>query len=326
MATRIRDVAERAGVSVTTASHVLRGYTGSKIKQETWDRVMVIARELDYRPNAIARSLKIQRTNMIGLYTGYGYHSLHDPFLAEVYTGIQRACADLRYDFMVHGDIEGSTPNEIRMKLSDGKASGLVVHAKPGDAVVAELARGTLPAVAIADRQPLLPSVIAADAEGMALLVDYLWERGHRHIAYLSSHVALASIEARSQTVVKLLRERGGRCTVMKFPKDPEADVWNAMLKDPDRPTALCCWNDYYAYRAIRTCLEAGIRVPEDFAIVGFDGLLDTLLPARNLVTIAVPWQDMAAEAVHMIVRQLDGIAPPPVTTFPVTLVPGDTA
>src|SRR5579862_8080804 len=178
MPARLRDVADAAGVSITTAAHVLRGYTKSRIKQETCDRVIAIAAELGYRPNAIARSLKTQLVKAIGMYTGYGYHSLRDPFLAEVYTGIQLACAELRYDFVVHGDIEGKQPNEIKLRLGDGKVSGIVVHAPPSDPVVATLAEGDLPGVAIADRQSTMPSVVADDVQGMNLLVDYLWQRG----------------------------------------------------------------------------------------------------------------------------------------------------
>ncbi|MEO7717373.1 MAG: LacI family DNA-binding transcriptional regulator [Capsulimonas sp.] len=326
MATRLIDIAEKAGVSLTTASHVMRGYTKSKIKRETWDHVLKVADELGYRPNAIARSLKIQRINTIGLYTGYGYHSLRDPFLAEVYTGIQRVCSDLHYDFLVHVDIEGKEPNEIRLRLNDGKVAGLVVYAQSGDAVVAELARTRMPAVAIADRQELLPSLIADDADGMRQLADYLWSRGHRDIAYLTSHVKLASVEARSETIARLIAERGGRCTVLPFPQMNPGEFLAQWRVSEDRPTALCCWNDYYAYQMVRAGLDLGLRIPDDLAIVGFDGLLDTLLPARNLVTIRVPWEDMAAEAAKMLLRLLDGETLPSITTFPVTLVAGDTA
>ena len=304
----------------------MRGYTKSKIKRETWDHVLKVADELGYRPNAIARSLKIQQTNTIGLYTGYGYHSLRDPFLAEIYTGIQRVCSDLHYDFLVHVDIEGKAPSEIRLRLNDGKVAGLVVHAQSGDPVVAELARIRMPAVAIADRQSMLPSVTADDADGMSRLADYLWSRGHRHVAYLTSHLELASIEARSQTITRLMAERGGRCTVLPFPRLQPAEFLTRLLASSGHPTALCCWNDYYAYQMVRAAMDIGARLPEDIAVVGFDGLLDTLLPARALVTVRVPWEDMAVEASKMLLRLLDGETLPPVTTFPITLVEGDTA
>jgi LacI family transcriptional regulator len=326
MPARLRDVADAAGVSISTAAHVLRGYTKSRIKQETCDHVIAVAAELGYRPNAIARSLKTQQVKAIGLYTGYGYQSLRDPFLAEVYTGIRLACRELHYDFVVHGDIGGKTANEIRLKLSDGKVGGIVVHAPTDDPVVASLVDGDLPAVAIADRQPSFPSLVADDVHGIQLLVDMLWERGHRKILYGTSHVPLAAIAARSQTFVRLVSEHGGEPIVRPIPSHATERLVDEVLAMPNPPTAICCWNDYYAYALIARCLTSGVRIPEDIAIVGFDGLLDTRLPARRLVTVAVPWEHMASEAVRMLVRQIGGEELPELTVFPVSLVEGDTA
>jgi len=288
--------------------------------------VIAVAAELGYRPNAIARSLRTQQVKAMGLYSGYGYHSLRDPFLAEVYTGIRLACRDLHYDFVVHGDIEGKTANEIKLKLSDGKVGGLVLHAPPGDPVVASLDGGDLPAVAIADRQLSFPSLVADDNQGVRLLVDFLWERGHRKIVYGTSHVRLASIEARSETFVRLVSERGGEPIVRPIQSHEAEKLVDEVLAMPDPPTAICCWNDYYAYLLIARCLKSGVRIPDDLAIVGFDGLLDTRLPARRLVTVAVPWEHMASEAVRMLVRQIGGEELPGLTIFPVSLVEGDTA
>src|SRR5580704_13159774 len=156
MAVRLRDIAEKAGVSITTASNVLNGYTKSGIKEETRERVRRIARDLGYRPNAIARSLKTQRTNTIGFYTGYGFRDARDPFMGEIYTGIQHGCDELGLDFLIHGNINEKDPDQIGMTLNDGRVDGLVVHAPSGDPVVSYLAEGALPAVAIADPHPAI--------------------------------------------------------------------------------------------------------------------------------------------------------------------------
>src|SRR5580698_11252972 len=99
MTVKLRDVALKAGVSVSTVSNVLNGYTKSGIRQETFEKVRRIAKEMGYRPNALARSLKVQRTNTIGFYTGYGYHDARDRFRAEIYTGILAACDKYNFDF-----------------------------------------------------------------------------------------------------------------------------------------------------------------------------------------------------------------------------------
>lgn len=326
MAIRLRDIAEKAGVSVTTVSHVLNGYTKSGIKQETSDRVKQIAKELGYRPNAIARSLKIQRTHAVGFYTGYDFRDARDPFMGEIYTGIQHACDELGLDFLIHGSVSGRDPNEIKMKLSDGKIDGVVVHAPPEDEVVRSLVEDGLPAIAIADRQPTMPSIVADDVQGMHLLIDYLWSRGHRRIAYLTSHVDLASINARCDTFRADMASRGGDATVESFPWGELDNYFEAWRGNPNRPTAVCCWNDNSAYHMLKACKLHGIDVPGDLAVVGFDGLLETRFPARELVTAGVPWETIASEAVKQVLRRFHGEEVPPLTLFPVTLIPGDTA
>src|SRR6185437_12573492 len=98
MQVKLKDIAKKAGVSVSTASNALNGYTKSRIAQETLEKVNRIATEMGYRPNAIARSLKFQRTDTIAFYTGYGYCDVRDRFLGEVVTGIQHACDELAVD------------------------------------------------------------------------------------------------------------------------------------------------------------------------------------------------------------------------------------
>jgi DNA-binding LacI/PurR family transcriptional regulator len=326
MPARLRDVAEKAGVSITTAAQVLREYPKSRVKQETRDKVNRIAVEIGYQPNAIARSLKTQQVKAIAIYNGHGDNSPRDPFLAEVFTGIMVACKELRYDLVVHGDLGGRTPNEIKLTLSDGKIGGLIVYAPPGDPVVACLGDGKLPAVAIADVQPNLPSLTADDVQGITMLVEYLWERGHRNMAYLMSHVPLASIVARSQTFETLVKARGGIPVILPFKGWNLDELLKDVLATPSKPTAIFCWNDWYGYAFIKACLNKGVRVPDDLAVVGFDGLLEWRLPEQRLVTIAVPWERIASDAVRILVKQIEGLAAPRLTVFPVNLVHGDTA
>jgi LacI family transcriptional regulator len=315
-----------AGVSITTASHVLNGYTRSGIKEETSERVRRIARDLGYRPNAIARSLKVQRTNTVGFYTGYGFRDARDPFMGEIYTGIQHGCDEFKLDFLIHGDINGRDPDEIRMKLSDGKVDGLIVHAPIGDPVIAHLASATLPTVAIADPHPALPSIVADDIAGMALLVDYLWSKGHRHVVYLTSEIKITSINLRANAFRVLMDERGGRWGVEPFPWTDPHGYLEGLKHRSERPTAVCCWNDSSAYFLLRACLEIGTRIPDELAVVGFDGLLEMRLPARKLVTVQVPWEKMAHEAVRRLVDQSNGIPVPQLVKFPVSVLDGDTA
>src|SRR3569833_3028951 len=161
MPVKLRDIAEAAGVSVATVSQALNGYTKTGLRRETCDRVRRLAKEMGYTPNAIARSLKMQKTHAVGFYTGYGYCDARDPFLGEVFTGIRRGCDDLKLDFLIHGDMgDNRDPEQIRIQLSNGRVDGIILHTQPSDPVARCLAEGVLPAVAFADRQEDLPSVV----------------------------------------------------------------------------------------------------------------------------------------------------------------------
>jgi LacI family transcriptional regulator len=323
---KLKDVADMAGVSVSTVSNVLNGYTKSGIKQETVHRVTKIANEMGYRPNAIARSLRFQKADSIGFYTGYNFSDPRNRFMSEIYAGMKRGCDQFKFDMLLPCSTQGKAASEIYSKLSNGKIDGLIVHATPEDPLVSLLANGRLPAVAVADRQALIPSVVGDDAQGMEMLVNYLWERGHRNIAFLTTQRPLTAVEARSTKFQQILTDLGGKSLVFPIPWADMDEFLKSFVAEPNHPTALCVYNDDGAYRALKSCLENGIRVPDDLAIVGFDGLLEKRLPARNLVTTAVPWEQIGYEAVSLLIQQMEGHKVQPLTTFPVELIAGDTA
>ena len=326
MQVKLKDIAQKAGVSVSTASNALNGYTKSRIARETLERVNRIADEMGYRPNAIARSLKFQRTDTIAFYTGYGFCDVRDLFLGEVVTGVQHACDQLGIDLLLFGNLSKFPVPEVHRKLTSGKIDGVIIHAAPDDPVPALLADGSLPAIAIADAQPRLPSIVGDDVQGMELLVDYLWKQGHRRIAFSHPGQSFASVDVRRRAFDDAMAARGGVASTMQLPWDGTAEYLQQFLSRPDRATAVCCWHDDAAYYLLQTCIEMGVRVPDDLAVVGFDGLQEGRIPGRKLVTAAVPWRAMAVEAATNLIQIRDGQTIDPISRFPVTLVPGDTA
>jgi DNA-binding LacI/PurR family transcriptional regulator len=326
MAVKLRDVAVQAGVSVSTVSNVLNGYTKSGIKKETWDRVRRVANEMGYRPNALARSLKVQRTNTIGFYTGYGAHDARDRFRAEIYTGILAACDGFDLDLHIHGNLSGKSPDEIRMRLCDGRVDGIIVHTSQDDPTVACLVESGFPAVAVADRQTRMPSVAASDEDGMRILVEYLWSRGHRRMMYLEPQGIRESILRRVSAFRETLKELGGEASVAPYPWDDAAEFLRALLGSADRPSVLCAFNDDSAYLLLRRASEAGIDVPADFAVVGYDGLLAGNAAGWDLVTAGVPWERIAFESVRLLKQVIDGDSAPLLTLFPAVMIEGNTA
>lgn len=324
MPVKLKDIAREAGVSLSTASNALNPKTKSRIARETVDRVGKIASRMGYRPNAIARSLKYQRTDTIAFYTGYGSCDVRDRFLGEIVTGIQQACERSGLDLLLFG--KRSLP-EVHRMLTSGKIDGIVVHAAPSDPVAALISAAGLPAVAIADQQPCMPSIVAEDSEGIHMLVDFLRSRGHRRMAFLAPEVPFASVDRRQATFVDQNRSYGMEPEILQLPWEFEetAAVLRELMDRADRPTAFCCWHDDVAYFLLQICMQIGIRVPDHLAVVGFDGLQEGRIPGRRLVTAAVPWLQMASEAAHRLFELREGEEVEHIIRFPVTLTAGDT-
>lgn len=325
MPVKLRDVADKAGVAVSTVSNVLNGYTKSGIKPATCEKVRKAAAELGYRPNAIARSLKVQRTNTIGFYTGYGFREARDSFRAEIYTGILNACDEYDFDFHIHANLEGKPPQEIQRRMCDGRVDGVVAYTGEDDPASACIVDSGLPCVAIADRHSRMPSVIGSDELGMQIMVKYLYDIGHRRMLFLEPDTFKDAIGRRVAAFLETTRELGVEASVDKHPWFESGKYLLELIQKPDRPTAICNFNDKAAYLLLRHARLNGIQVPHDFAVVGFDGLLAGDAATCDLVTIRVPWENMAVEAVRLLMSIIGGKQVPLLTYFPVELIKGDT-
>ncbi len=327
MPIRAKDLALELGLSQSTVSRILNGDTKQRISKQTRERVLESAREKEYQPNAVARSLRRGRTNVLGLYTRHTYDARND-FLAEILGGLQHACAAHGLDLMLQIGMQNRPADEVYNALRDGRIDGLIVHSSAEDPVLSKLASSGLPIIALADPDPVLPTVTCDDASGMAQLVDYIWERGYRRFAFVEPEFDLASVHRRRETWTRMLQERGikqNNRIVIRIP----AEDCETVLEFPDLigniPCAVSCWNDRTAYSLLRCCRAHGIYVPEMLAVTGFDGLLDSKLPERQLVTANCRWADAAARSVELLAIRIDGGLTDIETRMPVYLIGGDT-
>lgn len=327
----IKDVAQRAGVSLMTVSAVLNGKASERrISVGTQDRVREIAHELQYRPNAIARSLRRQSTNVIGVYSGLGYLNARNHFISELIGGLQEGCDQHHKDLLLHGTFHERPTDEIYLELLDGRLDGLIVHAAPADPVVERLAASELPVVAVADAIAAAPSVVVDDADGMRQVVAHLAARGHHSIAYLRRQTPSVSdtrrcraahdAGARHGMVVRDAEEIG--CTpANSFP----LAEW---LQEPtgSRPTAVVAWADSAAHQVIAYCRDRDIRIPDDVAVTGFDGFDLPAAAPKRLTTIRAPWSEVGRMAVATLVARMEGSTVPLETVLPVQFAAGDTS
>jgi DNA-binding LacI/PurR family transcriptional regulator len=330
--TTINDIATHVGVSNTAVSAVL-GQTNSthvRVSEQTRGRILEAARALCYRPNRIARSLRSRQTNVIGVYTAHGYLSPHVAFTSQIIGGLHLGCDQQHKDLLLHGTYPGRSADAIYDELADGRIDGLILYTSPQDPLVERLTASSLPVVAIVDALPGLPSVVADDGAGSRLLAAHLARQGHRRIFYRPGDIILTSAVCRQQAFEEAAVELG--LTITEYCSRAQREVipaseltWLERPRD-QRPTAAVCWNDVSAYCLLEYCRHHGVRVPEDLAVVGFDDIAPPHGNPLRLTTIRAPWVDVAAQAVALLVRRMEGHAIPEQTVLPVELVIGDTA
>lgn len=328
-AATLNDVAARAGVNKVTASIVLSGGRGNtRVSDATRQRILDAAGELQYLPNALAQSLRRRRTHTLGFYMG-GFIDTRDLFLSEIVSGLQQGCEQNRHDFLMHGTFRGDSTGDIYAELLNGKVDGLVLHVPSGDPLVPRLAASRLPVVAVANPVPNLASVTVDDAGGSRLLARHLAEKGHRRVAYAVSPFKLSAAVRRYEAFLQAADECDMPVTAERA-RDAAgilSDFEQAYLALParERPTAIVCWNDHFAYVLIERFRALGIRVPDDVAVAGFDGSTTLIPPAYRLTTVRAPWREVARTAVALLIEN-QGKPAPDETTLPVELVAGDTA
>jgi len=280
----IKELARVSGVSVGTVSRALNGY--ADVRPETRERIMRLARELDYTPAAAARSLVTQRSHIIGVFmeTGEGHPDLQHPFFHEVLGGLKTRVGSHGFDLLLFASERpgnGYGPHSYLKRARHHSVDGCaLIGLEPDDAEVRRLARADLPLVAIdMDLAGPKVEVVMSDNEGGAIAaVDHLHGLGHRRIATITG-----MLESRPGAD----RLRGYRAAIQghglayrddyvaygNFYAESGRAATARLLALPERPTAIFAASDLMAIGAIRAAAEAGLRVPEDVSVVGFDDI-----------------------------------------------------
>ena len=287
---------------------------------------------MEYAPNRLARALRFRQMNAIGLYLVGTYLDVRSPFAADIVYGIQLGCNEHGKDLLIHGTFRGSSTEDIYSELIGGRIDGLVMVPVREDPLSVRLAESSLPVVAIADAEPNLPSVVVDDVGGTMAAVTYLAERGHRLVYYRKGSITKSSTIRRHRAFLDSAARYGMKVIddirPPNRPDGPLSDWERALLAGPvhRRPTAVVCHRDGAAYPVVDYCISIGLRVPEDIAIIGFDGFQPEITPAINLTTVRAPWVEVGRVAVDLLVKRLAGEECPAETILPVEFVVGSTA
>lgn len=331
----IKDIAAYVGVSNMTVSAVLGANASGNVRVSaaTRERVLEAAKLLNYRPNRLARSLRGQKSNVIGIYTAVGYLNPQVAFTAQIIGGLHRGCDECCKDLLLHGSFRDRSVDEVLSELADGRIDGLVMYTSAEDPLVERMAGSGMPVVGIVDALPNIPSVVADDAGGAHLIAEHLVEKGHRRVFFRGGDAILRSAQHRQQAFLEAARQHGIQVTV-GAPSQPddqhevigESELYWLALPEGERPTAAVCWNDLTAYHLLDALEERGVKAPADFAVIGFDGIIPNWPTPYRLTTVRAPWVDVAAAAVHLLNKRLQGEELPPETILPVEFLPGNTS
>ena len=324
----IKDVAREAGVSPTTVSLVLNGRTGARIPPATRERVRRVAHEIGYAPNSLARSLRTRRTHTIGLISD---QIATTPFAVRMIEAVQDVARESGFlIFLVNTGSDPEVEREAIETLRAQQVDGLV-YACMWHQVVEPPPRLPTGSVFL-DARPLgggFPAVVPDDHGGAVAAVQELVDQGHRRIAYIDageSPVPIAS-ELRHDGYLEVLRAAG-------IEPDPALRVGASITDaagglaaagvlldrpEPERPTAIFCFNDRVAMGAYRAARHRGIDVPRDLSIIGYD---DQELIAASLdpplTTVALPHYQMGRWAMEVML----GLREAPTENDGVVLMP----
>jgi LacI family transcriptional regulator len=322
----MRDVAEKAGVSLTTVSHVIN--RTRFVSDDVTGRVQSAMEELNYRPNELARSLRRGQTNTLGLILP----DSANPYFAEIGHAIEATSSSLGYNVILcntHGaeDREEHYINVLRNKQVDG-----ILFVATGDQAnsISETLGENFP-ILLVDRElvGVRTDVITVDNHrGGLLATRHLLELGHRRIACISGPSRLRPSAERIHGYTQALEEAG-----LSF--DPELlrtgdfhpnsgyQAALELLRLDDPPTAIFTCNDLMAIGVIRAASEQGRPVPDDLALVAFDDIELASYTIPPLTTISQPIDAMGETAARMLIERIehDGLHTPSRLQLPVELV-----
>lgn len=308
----MRQVAERAGVSSATVSRILNG-KDQRISDATRERVWQAVRELGYRPNTLARALKLQKTQTIGVVIP----NIQKSFYADVVAGIEAEAADAGYRIMLcNANDRPELEREYIEMLQAAQVDGFLVSTSGGnEALYGKMARMGIPLVLFDRELPGVPAdqVCVDNYRGAYEAVAYLVRQGHRRVALVSHELKDISTRIqRFQGYVDALRAAGVRGQdhhVWYVPEDARVQegVLAELMGAGPMPTAIFATNGMLGLHVMRMLRQRGLRVPEDVSVVAFDSPEWAPFVNPPLTAVSQPAQELGSLAARLLLQKLEG-------------------
>ncbi|MFF9686735.1 LacI family DNA-binding transcriptional regulator [Streptomyces sp. NPDC014623] len=304
-----RDVARTAGVSQATVSLVLGDKWRGRVSAATAERVRDSARDLGYRPNHAARSLRLGRTRTALLVVP----ALTNEFFARVYTGAAGVAAEHDFGVVLYPSPDGTGPARDPFASARAALDGVIASSMAADALGA-LRGADLPLVML-DSDPedhgAAARVNLDIADGMRQVAGHLLTLGHRRLVHLASAVDTWTFAARARALRETVRGTPGAVLhTVTAPLDVRAgrEAAEAVLASSGpSPTAIVCDDDILAAGACKAVRRRGLRVPDDISVTGFDDLALATAVEPELTTVRLPAEQVGEQGMRALLDVLEG-------------------
>jgi LacI family transcriptional regulator len=299
----LKDVAREAGVHVSTASRALNPLTRSVVNPATVERVVEVARRLDYRPHPLARGLRTNQTMSVGMVIP----DLENPLFGPIIAGAESVLVDHGYSVLIGNAEQGGVDAEdVVSNLLEHRVDGLLLAtAGRSDKWISELKRLGVPAVLVnrTTDDTSVPAILSDEHAGMGLAIRHLADLGHRRIGHVAGPTSLSTGLMRLEAflswmeILELGPSQDQVAHASWFQVEPGRQAGLELLQRRPDLTAIVAANDLLALGCYRAIRERGAEVAVDVSVTGYNDipLLDLMQP--SMTTVRVPYRQMGVQA-----------------------------
>jgi len=315
---RLKDVAERAGVAVNTASTILNRRPNSWASQATVERVFAAAKELGYRPNRAAVALQSGRYESIGLLVA----DLNNPYFTHIASVLGEEVEQRGYDLVIESwrtDLQRE--KKLLRDFVDRNVDGVLAFVSDVDThrdFFNRQAEAGVPVVALAmpgSGEVAVDQVMPNFETGLREAAEALYAQGHRRFAFLAARSPGQRVGKRPALFEQIVATLDGASVTVHDCGPALADARaaaDAILASAERPTAVLTLNDLTAIGVMRASVGAGLSIPGDLSVVGIDGIPLGEQLMVSLSTVAQPHEAMVSRAFEFLMARIEGDASPP--------------
>lgn len=307
----LRDVADEAGVHVSTASRALNPETRSMVNEGTVDRVLATADRLGYRPHPLAQGLRKNRTMSVGMVIP----DIENPLFGPIIAGAEQVLGSEGYSLLItNTDINEGHTSEVVRALVERRVDGMILAtAARSDDVILELLDSGIHMVLVnrSTEGVPVPAILGDDQTGIGLAVDHLASLGHEQIGHVAGPQHLSTGLARHQAFLTRMQSLGLSVAASAveeatwYQVDPGYKAARTLIERRPDVTAIVAANDLIALGCYRAVREAGQEVGTDVSITGYNDipLLDLMQPP--MTSVRVPYRQMGVEAANTLLPMM---------------------